>query len=476
MHQVIIPFLALVFFLGLSPARSQQRPLELKDCAGSWTGQLKIQSQQLKLDMNITVNEADSVTVTFDSPDQGVLDLPTDKVMVEGDSLFVSLKPIGGYYSGKVNKAVDTVRGAWKQGGMSFPLTMTRQGQRAALNRPQEPAPPFPYYLEEVVFPGPDGSFTLAGTLTRPDKPGRFPVAVMVTGSGAQNRDEELLGHKPFLVIADFLTRQGFAVLRFDDRGTGKSGGDFGKATTLDFAADASAAVDFLKNRPDIDTSRIGIIGHSEGGLIAPILASARNDIAFIVMLAGPGIRGDRLLLLQAKLIAGAEGIDSKVIRDNETMSRDIYNVLLKTSDTAKAVKKVRILLEDFNKKQKGGAFSLSPEQIDQQVKIVTTPWFRTFLQLDPETYLVKVKCPVLALNGSLDLQVPSTENLQAIEKALIFGGNSSYIIEELKGLNHLFQTAVSGSPSEYGKIEETFAPGALEFIARWMKKNTERP
>jgi fermentation-respiration switch protein FrsA (DUF1100 family) len=318
------------------------------------------------------------------------------------------------------------------------------------------------------------GGFELAGTLTMPEKEGRYPVAILVTGSGPQNRDEELLGHKPFLVLADYLTRQGFAVLRYDDRGVGKSKGEFKTATTLDFAGDAEAAFDFLKNRPGIDSAAIGIIGHSEGGLIAPIVASGRKDVAFIVLMAGPGLTGEQILLLQTALISKAEGADEKTISSTEKFSMNMYSVLKKNSDNEKAGKKLRLLIADYDKKNmKDTSYhQLSETEISAQVESLTSPWFRTFLTLNPEDYLSKVTCPLLAVNGSLDLQVPPKENLQAIEKSLIFGGNSTYVVEELPGLNHLFQTATTGSPSEYSKIEETISPAALELIGNWMKKN----
>jgi uncharacterized protein len=457
--------------------QAQDNQVVLKDIEGYWSGKLKIQSTLLKLDMNVMFNETDSATITFDSPDQGILDLPTDKVTLTKDSLYVSAKAIGGRYTGKISEDVNVIAGAWYQGGMSFPLTLERQGQRTSYNRPQEPKPPFPYRVQEMTFPNVGGGFDLSGTLTLPEQKGKYPLAILVTGSGPQNRDEELLGHKPFLVLADFLTRQGFAVFRYDDRGYAKSKGDFKTATTFDFASDAASALDFLKKQPEIDSARIGIIGHSEGGMVAPIVASQRNDVAFIVLMAGPGVPGDQILLLQSSLISKAAGADEKTIQSNAKMNRDCYAVVKKTSDSAKAEQKLKILFEDFNKKNaKDTSYhEMSDREITSQIKTLTSPWFRCFLTLNPEVYLSKVKCPVLAINGSLDLQVPPKENLQAIEKALIFGGNSKYEIKEFPGLNHLFQTAKTGSPAEYVRISETMSPAVLEFIGKWMQKTTKR-
>jgi fermentation-respiration switch protein FrsA (DUF1100 family) len=356
---------------------------------------------------------------------------------------------------------------------MSFPLILTGHGKRTILNRPQEPKPPFPYLSEEVIFPGHEAGVELAGTLTMPEATGPFPAVILITGSGPQNRDEELLGHKPFLVLADYLTRQGIAVLRYDDRGTAKSTGEFKTATSLDFATDASAALDYLKDRGEIDSTRIGFIGHSEGGLIAPMVASVRPDVAFIILMAGPGITGEQILLLQSELILKAEGTDEQTIRESDKTNREIYSVLKKNSDNAKAGQKIRAVLTGYNKKHSKDENhpEISEAEINNQVETLTSPWFRTFLTLDPEDYLSKVICPLLAINGSLDLQVPPRENLQGIEKALIFGGNSNYMLEELPGLNHLFQTATTGSPTEYGKIDETISPVVLELMRKWIWK-----
>jgi fermentation-respiration switch protein FrsA (DUF1100 family) len=465
----VVTVSCLLLFLPATRAQESGRALQ-----GSWAGTLKVQGVELHLVMNVSVNAADSMTVTFDSPDQGAKGIPTSKVALRGDSLIVSSKAIGGKFSAKRATGDTTLPGTWKQGGLSLPLTLVRQAKPFTLNRPQEPKPPFPYRTEEVRFSNPAGGFELAGTLTIPEKEGRYPVAILVTGSGPQNRDEELLGHKPFLVLSDYLTRQGIAVLRYDDRGVGKSGGVFRTATTPDFATDAEAAIAFLKKHPGIDSSKIGIIGHSEGGIIAPVVASHRHDVAFVVLMAGPGLPGEQILYLQSALIAKAEKADDKTIKANERISRDIYSVIKKTGDDSTAAKRIRKIFADADKKnEKDTSYhKQSPEAVDAQIKQLTSPWFRCFLVLAPADYLSKVTCPLLAINGSLDLQVPPKENLQAIEKALIFGGNSSYTIEELPGLNHLFQEAVTGSPVEYGKIEQTIAPAALQVIAGWIKNN----
>ncbi|MCX6306028.1 MAG: alpha/beta hydrolase [Bacteroidetes bacterium] len=469
--------LILAVAMLISLAGRAQEGKTMKMLKGTWSGTLKIQSKQLRLVMNISSDEADSLNVTFDSPDQGVMDLPTSKVVLADNLLTVEAHGIGGEFTGKVNKTNDSIPGSWKQGGMSFPIVMVREGKRVTMNRPQEPKPPFPYRIEEVTFPNVAGGFELSGTLTLPEKTGTFAAAILITGSGPQNRDEELLGHKTFLVLADYLTRLGFAVLRYDDRGVGKSKGEFKTATSLDFATDAEAAFSFLKKHTEIDSAKIGFIGHSEGGLIAPIVASRRRDVAFVVLMAGPGVTGEQILLLQSALISKTEGEDEKSIKQNEKLSKEMYAVLKKNSDDTKAGQKLRLLIADFDKKNVKDAnyHPMTEEELNAQVASLTSPWFRCFLTLNPEVYLSKVTCPFLAINGSLDLQVPPKENLEAIEKALIFGGNSSYVVEELPELNHLFQTATTGSPTEYVKIEETISPTALGLIGKWLQNNVGR-
>ncbi len=469
---MIIPIIAIALISPL--ITSAQISLSMKELKGTWSGALKIQGKQLRLVMNVMFSETDSLIVTFDSPDQGVLDLPTSKVVLEERLLDISADAIGGSFAGKVNEGIDSIAGSWKQGGMSFPIVLVREGKRVTLNRPQEPKPPFPYRIEEVTFPGTKGEFDLAGTLTLPENKGHYPVAILLSGSGPQNRNEELVGHKPFLLLADYLTRQGIAVLRYDDRGVAMSKGDFKSATSFDFATDAEAALDFLKHHPEIDTTRIGFIGHSEGGILAPIVASYRKDVAFIILMAGPGLTGEQILLLQSALISKSEGADESAIKINEKLSKDIYSILKKNRDNTRAAEKIRLLFADLDKKNaKDTSYHpMSKKEVNAQIESLTSPWFRCFLTLNPEEYLSKVTCPLLAINGSLDLQVPSKENLEAIEKALIFGGNSTYVTEELPGLNHLFQTAKTGSPSEYAKIEETISPTALELIGKWLLKN----
>jgi|APCry1669188970_1035186.scaffolds.fasta_scaffold00116_18 uncharacterized protein len=456
-------------------AYAQDKPSILK-ITGSWVGGLRIQGITLTLVMNVKTNGKDSLTVTFDSPDQGAHGIPTSSVTVTADSMIVGLKSIMGRYLGKFTRDYSSLEGRWKQGGLDLPLELEHRKEVSKRTRPQEPIPPFPYITEDVSIPNGKAGITLAGTLTIPGEGNGYPAVVLITGSGPQNRDEELMGHKPFLLLADYLTRHGIAVLRVDDRGVGKSGGKFATATTFDFATDAEAALDYLKARLEIDTAKLGLIGHSEGGIIAPIIASRRKDVDFIVLMAGTGITGEKILMTQSAEIQRADSTKEADIRQGEKMNQKVYDILKKYPDNDKATDLIRKLFQKENdaEKQKGSADTMSAASIENSIKTVTSPWFRTFLTLDPQDYLRKVHCYLLAINGDKDLQVDSKINLPAIEKALIFGGNSKYTIEEIPGANHLFQTSKTGSPSEYGTIEETIQPMVLELISSWILKTVK--
>lgn len=440
---------------------------------GTWSGPMKVGAAEITLVINITPGDKDSLTVMIDSPDQGVKGIATSKVRVTADSLIVKSKVLMGSYQGSFEDNYTTLKGTWKQSGMTFPLDLHHSFEKYSVNRPQEPKPPFPYIEKEVVVKNNKANVELAGTLTLPGSGGPFPAVILITGSGAQNRDEELMGHKPFLVLADYLTRKGIAVLRVDDRGFGKSTGNFSTATTLDFATDVSAEIDFLKTQKEIDSTKIGLAGHSEGGLIGPIVASERKDVAFVVLLAGPGVTGEQILLMQTARMNKMAGYSDKELADEKSLRTKIYTVIKKNSDNEKAATKIKAYVQSAKQKNPHGRgiSQMDDVQTDIFIKECTSPWFRTFLVLDPVNYLTKVHCPLLALNGSLDVQVPSKENLAAIEKAMIFGGNSHYSIEEIPDANHLFQHAKTGNVDEYGKIEETMSPEVLEKVAAWINK-----
>ena len=434
------------------------------DIDGAWMGALDTGSIKLHVVFHI-VNTADGLTATLDSPDQGVKGMAISSVKRDGTSLEIEAKIIGGVFEGKIAADLSSIDGTWSQGGGSLPLSLKRitEKDKADLepNRPQLPTKPYPYRAEDVSYENKIQNVTLAATLTIPPGKGPFPAVVLITGSGPQDRDESLLGHKPFLILSDYLTRHGIVVLRADDRGTGKSTGVFGTATTADFATDTEAGITYLKTRSEVDPHKIGLIGHSEGGLIAPMVAARNKDVAFIVMMAGSGVSGDQVIVAQGEAIEVASGANPEKAAQNAAKQREIMKLVETEKDPAK-------LDTELRAKMSG---DVPDAQIGNEIKQLTSPWFRYFLTYDPATALRKVTCAVLVLNGSLDKQVLPDQNLPPIRKALEEAGNKNVEIDELPGLNHLFQTAKTGAPTEYAQIEETMSPVALEKMASWIGK-----
>lgn len=438
---------------------------------GIWQGALKFNGNSLRIVFRISKNESGKLKAEMDSPDQGVKGIRVDTVIINGDSIKLELNIASAYYEGKYNSDSLSLEGNWHQSGLALPLVLKKVDKIDEVKRSQEPKPPFPYKSEDVVYENKAAGIKLGGTLTVPESGGPFAAVILITGSGQQNRDGELAGHKPFLVLADYLTRKGIAVLRVDDRGIGESTGDFAACTYMDFVSDVIASIKYLKGRKEIDKKRIGLIGHSEGGMIAPIVAAQTKDVAFIVLMAGPGIPCDQLLFLQSAAISKAAGFSEEKIKQSLDLNKRIYTVIKTGTDSLSIVKELRKIFDEIHapgKSNPDAAFA-------KELKIVMTPWFRYFIGYDPAPALEKVKCPVLALNGSKDMQVLPDEDLAGIKKALDNGGNKNYEIKKLEGLNHLFQTAETGNPAEYMKIEETIAPAALQIIGDWILKVTKK-
>jgi pimeloyl-ACP methyl ester carboxylesterase len=454
--------LPLDFKKTTTPTKTEHAPAKASDIDGAWMGTLDAGTAKLRIVFHIT-NTADGLTATMDSLDQDMKGLPVTKVTRDGSSLKLELKQIGGAFEGTIDKDRQSVSGTWSQSGNSLPLQLKRVKDSAELERPrpQDPAKPYPYREEDVSFENSTAGIRLAGTLTIPPGKGPFPAAVLVAGSGAHDRDEALMGHRPFLVLSDYLTRRGIAVLRYDKRGVGESGGTYATATTADFADDAEAGLAYLEKRSEIDPHKIGLIGHSEGGMIAPLLAARNSSVAFIVMMAGPGIPGDELLVEQTLLISEANGQTHETAEKAAGEERIILSLVKDETDSAVLEKKLREQLTG----------QVPEAQIGAAIKSTSSPWFRYFISYDPAAALQKVKCPVLAVIGSKDLQVPPEQNIPAIRNALQDAGNQKFEVDELPGLNHLFQTAKTGSPAEYAQIEETISPVALEKIAAWVAK-----
>ncbi|MDR0421065.1 MAG: lysophospholipase [Prevotellaceae bacterium] len=330
---------------------------------------------------------------------------------------------------------------------------------------------PETYYSEDVIFTNEKENFKLAGTLTMPSREGTFAAVVLISGSGSQNRNEEIYGHKPFLVLADHLTRSGIAVLRFDDRGFGESEGYNPNVTTENFADDVEAAVNYLLSRNEIDKTKIGLIGHSEGGIIAPMLAAKSDDIAFIIMLAGSGIQGKDLLLMQTSLLAKASGIPDSTAKQSSLLNSQLYDLVCTVDDSKQREEKATEYISQY---LSNIAPALKGNQTDEEIsskiiREINNPWIVYFLRYNPAIALEKVQCPVLAINGSKDLQVPSKVNLDAIKTALEKGGNKDFTVKEFEGLNHLFQECNTGSPMEYATIKQTFAPDVMNEISEWI-------
>ncbi|TVP60378.1 MAG: alpha/beta fold hydrolase [Gemmatimonadales bacterium] len=459
----------------LTPAEAQiPTPEMAAGPAGSWQGSLAVgPGIELPLVVHLTPGDEGDWTATLDSPAQGAVGIPVSSVAWDDGLLRLEISAIGATYEGRLD-AEGRLEGTFQQGGTSFPLTLERtEDPGALLPRPQHPEPPFPYREVDVRFPNAEAGIHLAGTLTLPDGDGPWPAVVMVTGSGPQDRDETLLGHKPFLVIADHLTRAGIAVLRYDDRGVAESEGDFAAGTTLDFAGDAAAAVDFLLDHAEVDPARIGIVGHSEGGLIAPIVA-ADNDVAFVVLLAGTGVDGGAILLQQAEAISRTMGVSDEGVAQILDFQRAMQAILRAEEDPDARRDALEALLRDMIE-------SMDPqERVEQgiqrdedwvQMQLATgaSPWFREFVLLDPRPYLEQLDVPVLGLFAQLDLQVLPEPNRAAMAEALDRAPADDVTLIVLPGLNHLFQTAETGAPSEYALIEETFAPIALDTIRDWI-------
>jgi pimeloyl-ACP methyl ester carboxylesterase len=436
-------------------ARAEDASLE-----GAWNGKLETGAVPLSLVLHFEKSAEGKLSATMDSPDQNAFGIPADDVKVEGTSVVVLWKKLGARFKGKL--ADDVLDGTWKQGGGELALTLHRGD--LVRKRPQEPKRPFPYKEIEVSYDNPKApGVTLAGTLTVPEGDGPFAAVLLITGSGPQDRDETILGHKPFLIISDHLTRKGIAVLRVDDRGVAKSTGKTPDATTEDFATDAEAGVAFLKTRKEVDPARIGLLGHSEGGVIAPMLAVRSKDIAFIVMLSGPALPGDEIIRLQSELIEKAMGAPAEVVAENSKLQRQVLEAVKTIDDPAAREKRVREILKD-----------LPPAQVEKSAVESRSAWFHWFLAYDPRPTLAQVKCPALALFGGKDLQVPADENIAALEKTL-GKEHASFVVKKLPGVNHLFQTCKTGAPSEYASIEETISPAALDAISGWLTTVTAK-
>ncbi len=454
--------LAAALLAGASTTHAQTAPRP--SLTGDWNGSLG--------PIEFTMHLADPAA----GPRAATLDIPAQKVQgmamrftAPADSVYLSIAQPAARFAGRRSADGQQLAGEWQQGLRVFPITLTRAGAPAATAaRTQTPQPPFPYQSADVTFKNEKANVTLAGTYTVPADMGPFPAVILLTGSGAQDRDETIKGHKPFAVLADYLTRQGIAVLRFDDRGVGQSGGTLAGTTSADYTADAQAALAWLRAQPGIRKNQVGLVGHSQGGTAAIGAAIQANGPDFLVLLASPALPGDEMLVQQSVAAARLLTTDPTQLATTEKVQRAMTQIIQKTADNTQATAQLLALYNPTGNPQ--AAAQLAP-----QLASMTAPNYRQLLADRPAQTLVKVRCPVLALGGSKDIQVIAKPNLAATAAILKTGGNRDVTVKELPGLNHLFQTAMTGGTDEYGTIAETVAPAALQLIGDWITQHTKR-
>ena len=426
---------------------------------GYWKGQIDLGTMKLEMAFNITANE-NGYSTTLDVPAQGAFDFPVDETIFQDRRLQLTMSAMDASFSGTLKEGI--IEGEFTQRGMTFPLNLVKaEKKEQKKTRPQDPQPPFDYHIEEVTFVNEKEGNTLVGTLTIPKGEGPFPAMVLVSGSGQQNRDEELMNHRPFWVIADYCALHGIAVLRYDDRGIGGSTGEVENATSMDFSYDAEAAFDYLRNRKEINASRVGILGHSEGGVINFMVSARRPEVAFLVSLAGSSVNGIEVLKEQQKAILRASGMTEEMVQFNGNANAQMFDIIEASNDREEADSLLRQLVKGWG---------YNEELTEQTVSQMTMPWMYYFLKYDPTEAIVKTNCPALLLNGSKDLQVIASQNLPGYEKIIAEYGKTNLILRELPDLNHLFQHCETGSPNEYFEIEETISPEVLELIVGFVK------
>jgi pimeloyl-ACP methyl ester carboxylesterase len=463
---------------ALRLARASAAPDPANRLLGYWAGALESDGALvLRVGLEFAPAPCGQVYATMDSPDQGANDLPFTALSLAGDSLRFAMAYLSGSFSGVVSADSTRIAGTWSQGPTALEMKVTR-GDSAVGRRPQEPTPPYPYDTVAVTYQNREGGVRFAGTLTLPREAGPFPAVLMLTGSGAQNRDETVMGHRPFLILADHLTRRGIATLRVDDRGVGGSSGNVMTATIADNAGDALAGVAFLTSQPKIDPRRIGLLGHSEGGWVAPLAATRSTDVAFLVLLAGPAVTGEEIRHAQDSVMAVLSGAPLDYVAADRAVSQALYDALkgepndsLALIRMAEAAAAAGERLPPAQRARLDSAWA--GVNMEQVWRPMVTPWFRYLLAYDPRPVLAQVKVPVLALFGEKDVQVPPAQSVPPMEAAFRAAGNRDATIRVFPGLNHLFQHAETGLIEEYGRIEETVAPEVLQAVTEWITRQT---
>lgn len=448
--------------------------------AGKWVGALNnVNSFRMVF---VVSEDKDGWKATMDVPAQGVKDKPAAVVTIMGDSIYMSWPELNGVYEGKFSDA-NNIKGFWAQNGMALTLNMVRTEGKVELNRPQTPTPPFSYNSEEIIFYNQNKSKYYGATITAPKDDGKHPALILISGSGPQNRDEELFGHKPFAVVADYLTKKGYIVLRIDDRGVGKSGGDRTHATSADYAEDVKDAIAFLKTRKEVDKKKIGLYGHSEGAMIAQMVAAENKELDFIILMAGPGVKLTEGMTEQSKAVLKSAGMNDSTANAYGVLYNRIVNDVISSSKKEEAAKKMLTSVRQWRTGTDSAIVLQTTGIMDEKTEetfiltfldAVWNKWMVYFLNYDPEPVLAKVQCKVLALNGDKDIQVVSDVNLEGVKKALSKSKSRDYETRVIKGVNHLFQECDVCTVAEYGMLEQTIKPEVLQVVGDWLDNHVK--
>ena len=474
MKKYILSFLFIGF---LFPAWSQQ-------AIENWTGQLNAGGQKIELRLHLIQNADKSYTSNWDVPAQKAKGIPSSKTDFKNDQLSIEVKMIGASYTGKLNTAGDKLEGTWGQSGMSFPLNMEplkENKNEVVVLKPQTPIPPFSYASDDIVYHGMNTNLDYGATITYPNDKAKHPLIILITGSGKQDRDETIFEHKPFAVLADYLTKKGLSVLRVDDRGAGKSTGDFSKSTSADFAMDVEEHIRYAKTLAMVDTNKIGLLGHSEGGIIAPMVAAHNKSVAFVILMAGPGIEINEMMAIQNELYLKSLGVDKEAIDAYIPLYKSLMKTIININNRQDAIIKANeIVKEWYSKTDKTVAKRITGIKDESDINTFASTmtdafssnWMKYFAAYNPQLALQKLKCPVLAINGSADIQVPAVEDLKAIEAALKKAGNKHVVTKQFEGLNHLFQKCNKCTTQEYGELTTTIEPEVLDYIGEWLVSN----